>query len=151
MVINLLGSEPPKCFRSPSYTHFYGHGVFSEDGKHLFATENDFENGAGLIGVYYTDEQFKQVYEFHTPGVGPHESMVMPGGRTLCVANGEILTHPDTGRVKLNLHDMPSSVVSINSRPSKLLNKYNVPKALKRLSLRHMDIAADQTVWLGTV
>ena len=32
--------------------HFFGHGVFSPDGKLLYATENDFEAARGVIGVY---------------------------------------------------------------------------------------------------
>ena len=34
--------------------HFYGHGAFSPDGALLYTSENRFEDGAGVIGVWDT-------------------------------------------------------------------------------------------------
>ena len=139
----------PFLFKSPSHTHFYGHGVFSLDGKILFATENRFESGEGLIGVYDATDSFSRIKEIPSHGIGPHEMVLMPDGRTLCVANGGIMTHPDMGRVKLNLHEMQSSVAFIDSRHGGLLAKFDVPQRLQRLSLRHMAIDHKGKVWLG--
>ena len=136
-------------FKSPFYTHFYGHGAFSSSGKLLFATENQFERGDGLIGVYDATDSFSRIAEIPSHGIGPHEMVLMPDGHTLCIANGGIVTHPDTGRIKLNLHEMQSSVVFIDSRHGDLLARFDVPQRLQRLSLRHMAIDHKGKVWLG--
>ena len=44
---------------SPPGRHFFGHGVFSPDGALLYATENDFENAAGMIGIYDATAGFR--------------------------------------------------------------------------------------------
>ncbi|PAX95204.1 Tat pathway signal protein, partial [Bordetella pertussis] len=33
--------------------------------------------------------------------IGPHEALLLPDGKTVCVANGGILTHPDYGKLEL--------------------------------------------------
>ena len=148
LAINVKG-EQPILFKSPSHTHFYGHGAFSLDDKLLFATENQFESGDGVIGIYDATESFSRIAEIPSYGIGPHEVILMPDGYTLCVANGGILTHPDTGRTKLNLHEMQSSVVFIDSRHGDLIAKFDVPLHLQRLSLRHMAIDHEGKIWLG--
>lgn len=149
LAIDITKQNKPILFKSPSQTHFYGHGVFSHDGKLLFATENEFENGKGLIGIYDTTDEFTRIGDIPSYGIGPHEIIMMPDGYTLCVANGGILTHPDTGRTKLNLHEMQSSIAFIDSRHGDLITKFDVPRSAQRLSLRHMAVDHRQTVWLG--
>ena len=46
-----VGTRPPVWFASKSDRHFFGHGVFSAAGRLLYATENDYERAAGVIGV----------------------------------------------------------------------------------------------------
>lgn len=137
------------AFHCPADRHFYGHGVFSHDEKYIFATENDFNKAQGVIGVYDATNHFVRVGEFSAYGTGPHDIACVHRGRTLCVANGGIATHPDTGRSKLNLHNMRSSVVFIDSATGSLLHKYEVPKVWQRLSLRHMAVSQTDEVWLG--
>jgi len=95
---------------APEGRHFYGHGVFSSDGRTLFTTENDFEGGQGRIGVWDAAHGYRRIGEFSSGGVGPHDLRLMPDGATLVVANGGIETHPDTGRAKLNLPFMQSNL-----------------------------------------
>ena len=45
-------AREPVLFTTPANRHFYGHGVFSRDGRLLYATEHDNETRDGLIGVY---------------------------------------------------------------------------------------------------
>ena len=73
----------------------------------------------------------------------------MPDSHMLCVANGGILTHPDTGRIKVNLHNMQSCIAFIDGRYGDLITKLRVPEKIQRLSLRHMTIDYHRTVWLG--
>lgn len=56
--------------------HFYGHGVFSPDGAFLYTSENRFEDGNGLIGVWDTVRNWRRVHEWSSHGVGPHEIRV---------------------------------------------------------------------------
>jgi len=147
MAFNMYTRTPPVLFQTPSYTHFYGHGTFSKDGRLLFATENDFHSGDGVIGVYDATNEFVRINEFPSHGIGPHEIIMMHDGYTLCIANGGILTHPDTGRTKLNLHEMQSSVAFIDSRYGDLISIFDVP--VQRLSLRHMVVDCNNLVWVG--
>ena len=55
-------------------------------------------------------DDYRQVGELPAHGVGPHEVVLMPDGKTLAVANGGIRTHPDRDRVPLNLDSMQPSL-----------------------------------------
>ena len=139
----------PLTIAAAAGRHFYGHGVFSPDGALLYATENDFDNAAGMIGVYDAKGGFARVGEFATHGVGPHELMLLEDGRTLAVANGGIETHPDFGKAKLNLATMQPSYVLIDRLSGDLVEKHRLPPDLHKLSIRHMDADATGTVWFS--
>ncbi len=123
--------------------HFYGHGCFSADGRWLFATENDYDNARGVIGVYDAHNDWQRVREFPSHGVGPHDIALAGDGHTLLVANGGIETHPDHRREKLNLADMRSMLTLVDARDGKLIRQYPLPDELQRLSLRHLAMTAD--------
>lgn len=141
----------PIRFTTPPDRHFYGHGVFSRDGRLLFATENNFEAGTGCVGIYDATAQFRRIGEWDGHGVGPHDIALMPDGRTLVVANGGIETHPHIGggRAKLNLATMSPSLVYLNADNGDLIERHELPPDMRRLSLRHLDIGAARTVVLG--
>ena len=149
MAFDPLRQSVPELFHSPVGRHFYGHGAFSSDGKLLFATENDFDQGAGVVGVYDATGGFKRIGEFSSGGIGPHEMIFLPDNDVLCIANGGIQTHPDLGRTKLNLDSMESSVAFIDSRNGDLLERHVVPSTIQRLSLRHMAVDSRSAVWFG--
>ncbi|MEJ2681016.1 MAG: DUF1513 domain-containing protein [Gammaproteobacteria bacterium] len=128
--------------------HFYGHGVFSPDGRWFYTTENDFERGVGVIGVRDAKRQFKQVGEFSSFGVGPHEIALLADGKTLVVANGGIQTHPDTGRSKLNIDDMQPSLVYLDRHTGTRLEQSFLPPALHQNSIRHLALTPDDRVCL---
>lgn len=144
-----FGNKPPVLFHAPEGRHFYGHGVFSGDGRLLYAGENDFEAGTGKIGIYDADDAFSRIGEFETLGVGPHEVILMPDGRTLAIANGGIRTHPDFGRAKLNLPEMTSTIALLDSETGALVSDFTLGEDYQRMSLRHMVPAADGSLWIG--
>lgn len=144
-----FGKKQPALFHTPEERHFYGHGVFSRNGRLLYAAENDFEAGAGKIGIYDARDAFRRIGEFDTFGVGPHEVILMPDGRTLAIANGGIRTHPDFGRAKLNLPEMKSTIVLLDSETGALLSNVVLPVDYQRMSLRHMVPASDGSLWIG--
>jgi hypothetical protein len=146
---DLDGARPPAVFEPPQDRHFYGHGVFSPDGRLLYATENDFEAGRGVLGVYDATDGFRRIGELDSHGVGPHDVIMLADGVTLAVANGGIDTHPASGREKLNLATMRPSLVFIDSRSGDLLTLHELDNSLHKLSIRHICADASGRVWFG--
>lgn len=149
LVFDHSGRAEPLTIAAAPGRHFFGHGVFSPDGRLLYATENDMEVAAGLVGVYDTTDGFRRVGEFQTHGMDPHELLLMPDGRTLAVANGGIETHPDFGRAKLNLATMKPSLVFLDRLSGSLVESHELTPDLHQLSIRHMDLDAGGQVWFG--
>ncbi|TIX39081.1 MAG: DUF1513 domain-containing protein, partial [Mesorhizobium sp.] len=149
VVFDHTGRDEPRTIASVAGRHFFGHGVFSADGALLYATENDFDNAAGVVGVYDAHAKFKRIGEFPTYGTGPHELLLLSDGRTIAVANGGIETHPDYGRAELNIATMRPSYVLVDRLTGDLTEKHELPPALHQLSIRHMDADRSGTVWFG--
>jgi uncharacterized protein len=142
------GGEPIG-FATPAGHHFYGHGVFSHDGRLLYTTENALETGEGVIGIWSVKDGYKRVGSFPSFGIGPHDLNLVHGGRTLVIANGGIATHPDTGRRPLNLATMEPSLCYVDARSGALVEQHFLPAALHRNSIRHLDVARNGTVVFG--
>jgi hypothetical protein len=149
VVFDHMKQIEPLTIVSGQGRHFYGHGVFSPDGALLYATENDFDNAAGMIGIYAANDGFRRIGEFATHGTGPHEMLLLGDGRTLAVANGGIETHPDYGKAKLNLASMQPSYVLIDRLSGDMVEKHQLPSNLHQLSIRHMDADQTGTVWFS--
>ncbi|TGT38478.1 DUF1513 domain-containing protein [Mesorhizobium sp. M8A.F.Ca.ET.165.01.1.1] len=149
VVFDHSGRDAPLTIASIAGRHFFGHGVFSPDGALLYATENDFDNAAGVVGVYDARAKFNRIGEFPTYGMGPHELLLLGDGRTIAVANGGIETHPDFGRAELNIATMKPSYVLVDRVTGDLIEKHELPAALHQLSIRHMDADWSGTVWFG--
>lgn len=141
--------KPPVLFHSPDDRHFYGHGVFSPDGRLLYATENDYENARGVLGVYDVAAGYRRIGELDTHGTGPHDLQLLSDGRTICIANGGIETHPAAGRAKLNLATMQPSIVFIDRETGDVIARHEVAADLHQLSLRHMCLDANGRAWVG--
>ena len=122
---------------------FYGHGAFSPDGAFLYTSENRFEDGAGVIGVWEAGRGWRRVCEWPSHGVGPHEIRMSEQGTMLAVANGGIRTHPDTGRAKLNLDSMAPSLAIVDTADGRLVRSASLGPRLHRLSIRHLDTDRD--------
>lgn len=120
-----------------------GHGSFTTDGQYLFTTENDNETGQGFVSVR-DGNNYQLLDQFSTQGIGPHELKVLPDGKTLVVANGGILTRPETGRQKHNLTDMDSNLSYIDLNSGKVIDQFKVDE--DKSSIRHLDITNDGSV-----
>ena len=136
-------------FHTPHNRHFYGHGVFSADGKLLYASENDFEHSTGVIGIYDATDGFKRIGEIWAGGTGSHDVILMPDQKTLVVANGGIDTHPDFGRTKLNVDTMISSIIAIDIASGAATGVYKLPEELNKISLRHLTVDSKGTIWIA--
>ncbi len=142
--------QPVQLIAARPERHFYGHGCFSKDGRLLYAVENDFSAARGVVGVYdVSGATVSRLGEFDSRGVGPHEVLLSPDGRTLIVANGGIETHPAHGREKLNIATMSPSVIFMDAESGEILVDHRLDPSLHKLSLRHMALDGAGRVWVG--
>ncbi len=146
LVYDIERAQVVHQFHSPANHHMNGHGCFSQDGQYLYCAESDYKNGQGVITVRQTSD-YALVSQFASHGIGPHEIGLMPGGKTLAIANGGLLTHPDTGREVLNADAMRSTLSYVNVQNGELVNELTLTEP--KSSIRHLDIAADGTVALA--
>ena len=51
VVIDIDRGEALRRIDTAAGRHFYGHGLFSPDGRYMFTSENDFEAGRGMVGI----------------------------------------------------------------------------------------------------
>ena len=146
VVIDLDRGEALRRIDAGAGRHFYGHGVFSPDGRYLFTSENDFEAGRGMVGIRDAEDGYRQIGEFASQGIGPHELVLMPDGATLAVANGGIRTHPDNDRAILNLDTMQPSLAYLDLASGRLRDTFGLAARLHRLSIRHLAVNPDGLV-----
>ncbi|AAV93421.1 DUF1513 domain-containing protein [Ruegeria pomeroyi] len=145
LVLNCVSGAEIARLSAPEGRHFYGHGAFDAEGRVLFTTENDYEAGQGRIGLWDAGAGYRRIGEVASGGVGPHDIRLMPDGQTLVVANGGVETHPDTGRVKLNLPVMQPNL-SYLSLAGEVLEVVRMPPEHRMNSIRHLDLRADGLV-----
>lgn len=127
--------------------HFYGHGVFDPDGRYLYVTANRLHDAMGLVRVYDADDGYRHVRDIALDGIGPHEIRLMPDGKTLAVGLGGIKTHPDYGRVKLNLGKMDPALLLVDRHSGDVTARHR--PSHHQLSCRHLNVSADGTVLAG--
>jgi hypothetical protein len=129
--------------------HYFGHGVFDPAGRLLYVTENAYDEGHGVVGIYDAADGYRRLGEIPSHGVGPHELKLLADGRTLVIANGGIHTHPDSERSKLNLDDMDPSLAYVDTASGLLLGQYRPPAQWHQLSIRHLDVTPDDKVCIA--
>lgn len=130
---------------------FNGHVIASRDHHRLYTTETDLADSQGLIGV--RDAQtLEKIEEWRTGGMDPHQLLLDHDG-SLMVANGGIPTQPETGRRKLRLAHMDSSIARLlPDEQGRIAGQWRLPDP--RLSLRHLAWGSavawnPQRRWLG--
>ncbi|MFD1007654.1 MULTISPECIES: DUF1513 domain-containing protein [Oceanisphaera] len=124
--------------------HYYGHGVFSADGRTLFTTEGVSDSSQGVIGVYaLNSNRLEKVAEYTGFGIGPHEVRLMPNGN-LVIGVGGVHTY---GREPLNLESMTPSLSYLDAKNGSLLAQASL--ADQHLSIRHLAVTADGEVFTG--
>lgn len=149
VAFDIAGRKEPVPIRAAEGRHFFGHGIFTPDGHLMLATENDYDTGRGVTGVYDVTDGFRRIGEFACEGIGPHDILRMPDGRTACIANGGILTHPDYDKVKLNLDTMAPSLVYLDIASGEVVESVDLGRDLRRLSIRHLALDRTGSVWFG--
>ena len=163
MEVKLNSGLVSHAFTCSEQRHLFGHGCFSANGHMLYTTEANLQRryvnagrgtashrntgrgntGHGIISVRDATT-YQLLDELPSGGVGPHDMKLLSDGVTLAVANGGILTHPRSGREKLNLDTMRSSLTLIDTNRGTADDIW-LP-AESKASARHIDIAVDGTV-----
>ena len=143
IAIDLKTNKPQQVFQCSKNHHMQGHACFSHDGQYLFSSESNYKTGQGKVVVRETTN-FKQVHEFSSHGIGPHELLMMPNSEHLVIANGGLLTHPDSGRKVLNYDHMHSSLTYLDSKNGELLDQQTLSET--KASIRHIDVSKDGIV-----
>ncbi|MDX5593276.1 DUF1513 domain-containing protein [Pseudovibrio sp. SPO723] len=150
MYVNGMAGDGPVMFTAPEDRHFYGHGVFSQDGKVLYAPENDWVHKRGVLGLYdMTGARPHRIGEMDTGGIGPHDILLSPTCGSLVIANGGIHTRPDRDREKLNIDSMLPSVAFLHPQTGEIRARHELDPSLHQLSLRHMAMDGHGRVWVG--
>ena len=96
-----------------------------------------------MVGIRDAEDGYRQIGEFASQGIGPHELVLMPDGGTLAVANGGIRTHPDNDRAMLNLDTMQPSLAYLDLASGRLRDAFGLAARLHRLSIRHLAVNRD--------
>lgn len=123
--------------------HYYGHGVFSSNGKLLYATEGVSGTSDGIIGVYRVEPGFPKIMEFSGFGIGPHE-VVLVDDKTLAVGVGGVHTN---GRAALNIETMQPALVYLSTETGDVLESVTLND--KKLSIRHLSTTSDGRILCG--
>jgi len=144
-VLNSRTGERLHHIQAGEGEHFVGHGVFSQDGRFLYATASRYDPGEGIVAVYDSQQDYQRVNTFELNGTGPHQLTLHPDGRTLIVGLGGILTHPDYDRIKLNLDTMKPALVLVDSQSGATIGRFS--PSHHQLSTRHVDVAPDGTIY----
>jgi hypothetical protein len=139
------GAETARLVPPPGRA-FCGHGAFSPDGATLFTSESAEADGDGRVGVWDAAGGWRRLGEVASGGLGPHEMTVAGDGAALVVANGGILTHPESERVKLNVAAMRPNLAWLRLSDGAVAEVIEPEPALRLNSLRHLATRPDGLV-----
>lgn len=146
-VVDMRAGDLVATLEARAGEHFCGHGCISADGRQLFLTTYAYERRMGVVAVHETAPPFARLNGVDTHGLDPHQLALLPDQKTLVVANGGILTHPDSEREMLNLATMAPSLVYLDTASGHLLEQHTPPH--HQISLRHLAVGPDGTVVIG--
>ena len=148
-IIDLHQQKLVKLLSHQNGFRFTGHGFFSSDGQFLFASSNHFTEQRGALTRISADGNYDKVRQLDAYGVGTHEILESPDGKSILIANGGIITHPDYGRTKLNLATMSPSLTTIDSQTYRKIAEHKLAAKDHQLSIRHLDTFPDGNQILG--
>jgi len=148
VVLDVDRARAPIWLTTRPDRHFFGHGLYSTDGRLLYTTENDFDTGAGVIGVRDATDGYTQIGELPSGGIEPHELAMLSDARTLVVANGGIPSYPDRPRYE-NTAEMQPSLAYVDRLSGDVVERHELAAELHKLSIRHLGVGAGDTVIFG--
>jgi uncharacterized protein len=130
-----LKLDRPRCVdrlvETVPQRHFYGHGIFTEDRRILFATEARLDADKAGVLIIRDGKSLEELGEFPTFGRAPHDCRIIDGGQTLVVTNGGGAFGDDAAK---------GSVAYLDVASGKLLDL--VPIADARFNAGHLATSA---------
>ncbi len=139
-------AKQPQIITARADRHFFGHGLFSDDGRLLYASENDIKTGDGIIGVYDATGSYARIGEFKSGGIGPHDMSLSSDGRRIVVANGGLKTLPESGREILNSDDIAPNLAVLDLTSGTIEGAIELDRTYKKLSIRHLARTSDDRI-----
>jgi hypothetical protein len=139
-------SLEPLVIAARADRHFFGHGLFSADGRLLYASENDIKTGDGIIGIYDVGSFYSRIGEFKSGGIGPHDLSLLGDGRSMVIANGGLKTLPESGREILNSDDIAPNLAMLDLASGTIEGVVELDRAYKKLSIRHLARSSDDRI-----
>lgn len=105
-ILNLKERGILHSLSAPPGLRFFGHGLFSDDGRHVLLSANDNTNTEGFI-LFYEVDSGRYVERISTGGVFPHEfyrqgedTLVVTNEKGIDPARGELVfLHLPSGRI----------------------------------------------------
>ena len=100
--VDLVRKKVTRVFKTKGQRNFYGHGVFSKDGKLFYATEqiDDPAKERGWI-VVRDATTYEVVDEMPSYGESPHDITISQDGHTLIVSNIGVQVGPNISFVDI--------------------------------------------------
>jgi len=140
--VDLVNGRVEAAVEADETFHFEGHAIVDSASGRVLATETDLITGEGRIGVFNGDS-LERIATWPSGGIGPHELIAL-NSHVIAVANGGILTLPETGRIKRNLDRMTPSLVLLDAANGTKLAEFTLSD--RRAGIRHLALAADGTL-----
>lgn len=144
--VDLINGKITQEINAAIDSHFYGHGIVSNQHKLLITSENHFSTGEGRI-VLRNSDNYQIVATYPSGGIGPHQIALMPSENILVIANGGIKTHPDQPRKKLNLETMKPNLAYLDLSTGEILKRFTLDN--HQLSIRHLAVSKQGKVIAG--
>lgn len=129
-----------KTIRCPDGYHFQGHAAYHPHKPIVYTAENHYYQGEGVIGIWDISQNYKRVATVPSGGIGPHEIKIHPNQKSLIIANGGLLTHPESGRDVLNLDDMAPNLSFLSLDHHQIEAQHALPTEWHQNSIRHFDV-----------
>lgn len=124
---------------------YEGHVAVDAVRGRVYATESHVIEPEGCIGVYDA-VTLQRLSTWRSGGIGPHE-LLQIAPDVLAVANGGILTLPETGRVKRNLDSMQPRLALIDLRDGCVMRSFALPQ--QHAGIRHLAWSGDGTLGIA--
>lgn len=121
---------------------FFGHGVLSPDGRHIFITEHDDHMLTGMITKREL-ASLSVVDEFQTFGGYPHDVRLAGAGDQLLVVNSGYMKTDPSPKKPVPGHSRLSNLSWLTHKDGKLVEQVAVEYPI---SLTHLKVAKDETI-----
>lgn len=146
MIVDVEAGRVVRTVANAEGRHFNGHGVHSADGRMFYASETEIESGAGLLGIYDAGTGYRRLGEVPSGGLDPHDIRLIDNSRTLVIANGGVMTHPDAPKTVLNLDSMDPTLAYLDATNGNARAVVHQSPMRRWLGIRHLAVGAGDRV-----